>query len=472
MLLGMSTTRAIVVSLLLTSPALAQPVTNNPFPQPIEASQGVIAVNVVEFATIPDIQGTAARLMLMVDEPGTRRLFVNDMRGPLYAVSYDGRAVNLYLDVNAPQWGVNVNAGGRERGVQSFAFHPQFGQPGTPGYGKFYTFTDTGHMDPAPDFRAAGATANSHDTVLLEWTAKTATAAAYGGGAPRELFRLEQPFANHNAGHAAFNPTAAPGSPDFGLLYVGVADGGSGGDPLDLAQNRGSAFGKIFRIDPLGQNSANGKYGIPKDNPFVSQQGTLPEIWAIGVRNPQRFAWDAVSGRMYMADIGQNTVEEISPVTRGADLGWNTWEGSYRFVSREGVSPEGHRSDPAVTYPIVEWDQVDPLIQSSSMATMGVVYRHDAIAALRGRLLFGDGPSGEVFHVSADTPPQGGQDAIRRVLFRHNGQNRTLLQLLQDKAAAQGRQPVTRADLRFGPANEGRIFVLNKADSTVRMITP
>jgi glucose/arabinose dehydrogenase len=288
------------------------------------------------------------------------------------------------------------------------------------------------------------------------------------------LFRLEQPFANHNAGHITFNPTATPGSPDYGLLYIGVADGGSGGDPLDLAQNKSSAFGKIFRIDPLGKSSANGKYGIPDSNPFVNEKGTLGEIYAVGVRNPQRFAWDSANGRLFVADIGQNTVEEISQVTAGADLGWNTWEASFKFVSREGVDTTNPRADPKVTYPVVEWDQVDPILlqNNSSMATIGVVYRSDAIPALRGRLLFGDGPSGEIFHVSADGLPQGGQDAIRRILFKHNGQNRTLLQLIQEKASAQGREPVLRADLRFGPANDGRIFVLNKADSTVRMIVP
>jgi hypothetical protein len=458
---------------LLASPAFAQP-TLNPFPQPIPATEGAIAVNFVEFATIPDMEGTAARLMLMVDEPGTRRLFVNDMRGPLYAVSYDGKSVQLYLDINAPAWGVQVQSGGRERGFQSFAFHPQFSQAGTPGFGKLYTFTDTANMEPPPDFRPAGATGNTHDTVLLEWTAKTPTAATYDGGAPRELMRFEQPFANHNAGHVTFNPTAAPGSPDYGLLYIGVADGGSGGDPLNLAQNKASGFGKIFRIDPLGRSSRNGKYGIPTGNPFVKEQGALGEIYATGVRNPQRFAWDSSNGRLYLADIGQNTVEEVSPVVAGANLGWNIWEGSFQFVSREGVNTEKPRSDSKITYPIVEFDQIDPVLlqQGNSMATIGVVYRDKTIPALRGRLILGDGPSGEIFHVSADSLPQGGQDAIRRVLFRHNGQSRTLLQLIQEKAAAQGRQPVTRADLRFGPANDGRIFVLNKADSTVRMIVP
>ena len=122
--------------------ALAQTPTD-PFPTPIPATEGVIRVRFVEFASIPDIEGEAARMMLLVDEPGTRRMFVNDMRGPLYTVSYDGQTVTPYLDINAPKWGVSVQSIGRERGFQSFAVHPQFGQAGTPGFGKFYTWTDT-----------------------------------------------------------------------------------------------------------------------------------------------------------------------------------------------------------------------------------------------------------------------------------------------------------------------------------------
>ena len=178
-----------------------------------------------------------------------------------------------YLDISDPKWGVAVQSQGRERGVQSFALHPQFAQAGTPGFGKLYTYTDTSNQTPAPDFTTPNADARTHDTVLLEWTAKTPGAAAYDGEAPRELIRLRQPFANHNGGAIAFNPTARPGTADFGLLYMGIADGGSGGDPMKLAQNLGSAFGKIFRIDPLGKNGRGGKYGIPAANPFVSTAG-------------------------------------------------------------------------------------------------------------------------------------------------------------------------------------------------------
>ena len=264
-------------------PPVNTPFTNNPFPLPIPATAGVITVKYAEFATIPDISGEAPRMMRLLDEPATRRLFVNTMRGPLYSISYDGKTVTEYLDVNGKDWGVNVQFQGHERGVQSFAFHPQFNQRGTPGYGKLYTYTDTViPADPAAanmpraDFVPNGA-GHTHDLVLLEWTAKNPAAATYDGGPPREMFRIAKPFQNHNGGEIAFNPLAAPRSPDYGLLYIGVADGGSGGDPYKHAQNLKAIFGKILRIDPLGTNSANGKYGIPAVNPFVKnvEPGTL-----------------------------------------------------------------------------------------------------------------------------------------------------------------------------------------------------
>lgn len=410
--------------------------------------------------------------MLLVDEPGTRRLFVNDMRGPLYAVSYDGKTVTRYLDINQQEWGVPVQAMGRERGFQSFALHPTFGRPGTRGFGKFYTWLDTSNMAPAPDYSPlpGSTTPPTHDTVLLEWTARTPTAATYDGGPPRELLRLRQPFANHNAGQLGFNTTAAEASPDFGLLYVGVADGGSGGDPLRMAQNLGSPFGKILRIDPLGNSSANKKYGVPMGNPFVGTSGALPEIYAYGVRNPQRFGWDAKTGALFLADIGQNIVEEVSVVTAGANLGWNDWEGSYRYISRTEVGLTGLRADPKVVYPIVEWGQPDPLLQPQSAATGVVAYRGTRVPQLANLLIFGDNPSGEVFYVSADRLPAGGQDAIRRVLFPATGEALTFLQIIQAKNEAQGKKPAARADLRFGTGPDGRLFLLNKGDGTIREI--
>ena len=205
--------------------------TNDPFPQPIARDEGVIRVTLREFASLPDIAGVAARMMTLVEEPTSRRLFVSDMRGPLYALSADGKTVTPYLDISDPKWGVAVQSQGRERGMQSFVLHPQFAQAGTPGFGKLYTYTDSSNQTPAPDFTTPNEK-STHDTVLFEWTTKTPSAATYDGEAPRELIRLRQPFANHNGGMIAFNPTARPGAADFGLLYVGIGDGGSGGDPM------------------------------------------------------------------------------------------------------------------------------------------------------------------------------------------------------------------------------------------------
>jgi hypothetical protein len=462
--------RGVAAALLVASGALAQAPTD-PFPNPIPATEGVIRVRFVEFATIPDIEGEAPRMMNLVDEPGTKRMFVNTMRGPLYTESYDGKTVRPYVDINAQQWGVSVQANGRERGFQSFTVHPQFGQAGTPGYGKFYTWTDTTNTTPMPDFVPGGGT-NTHDTVLLEWTAKNASAATYDGGPPREMMRLEQPFANHNAGHISFNTLARQGAPDFGLLYVGVADGGNGGDPLNLAQNLGSIFGKVLRIDPLGKNSKNGKYGIPARNPFVGHAGALGEIYAFGVRNPQRFGWDPRNGNLFLADIGQDIVEELSMVPMGGNLGWNKWEGSFGFISRQAVDLNKRRSDPTVTYPVAEYGQLDPLLQTQSAVTGVHVYRSNAIPQLTNLLLFGDFPSGEIFYLQADKLPSGGQDGIRRILLTEGGEAKTFLKVIQEKNGKQGKKPTTRADLRFGAGPDAQVLLLNKHDGTIRLLVP
>jgi hypothetical protein len=143
-------------------------------------------------------------------------------------------------------------------------------------------------------------------------------------------------------------------------------------------------------------------------------------------------------------------VEEIGPVTAGANLGWNDWEGSYRYPRPRTASAWRTRGDPKVTYPIVDYGQLDPLFQPSSAAIGGLVYRANKIKQLSNLLLFGDNPSGEIFYVSADNLPKGGQSAIRRVLFNDKGTNKTLLQLIKEKkrragqAARHPRRPALR----------------------------
>ena len=443
---------------------------NNPFPAPIPATEGVIKVNFVEFASVPDAGTEAARMNLLLDEPGTRRIFVNTMQGLLYSVSYDGKTVRAYLDINDPKWGHPVQFMGSERGFHGFAFHPQFTQTGAPGYGKFYTYADTTDTTPMPDFVPSGA-GRTHDMIVLEWTAKDPRAAAYDGGAPRELFRIAHPFPNHNGGEIAFNPVARPGSPDFGLLYIGSADGGSGGDPYNHAQNLKSIFGKILRIDPLRRNSANGKYGIPPPNPFARNPDALGEIYSYGHRNPQRFSWDPKNGNMFEAEIGQNINEEVNQITAGGNYGWNVWEGSFKYFNRE-VSIEDQRGDPKMTFPIVDFDHTDPLFPTGRLAATGIyVYREKAIKQLTDMLIFGDNPSGELFYLNVDKLPKGGQN-FRRVLLNDKGEAKTLLQLVKEKNTQQGKPAATRADLRMGAGPNGQIFVLNKRDGTVRLLVP
>ncbi len=470
-------TYAIGVTLLYACSTAAQ-TTTDPFPTVIPAVDGSVTVNVVEFATLPDFEGQPARMMHMVREAGTGHLFVSDMNGLLFGVTDDGQLVTTYLDLNDPRWDVPVQQSGNERGFQSFAFHPQFSQSSEPGFGKFYTYVDTSNTTPVSDFTAGGG-GDTHDTVLLEWTATTPGAETYDGSPPRELMRFEQPFRNHNAGQLAFNPLLSAGDADFGFLYMGSADGGSGADPLGTGQNLAVAFGKILRIDPLGSNSSNGEYGIPEDNPYENdgRDDTLGEIYASGVRNPQRFNWDRQTGNLYVADIGQGTIEEISLVTSGANLGWNTWEGSFRFIGRLEVSLTDPRGESGFTYPITEWGHQDPLMlrrgsRSRAAVTGVVVYRRDEIRQLTNRLIFGDNPSGEVFFVDADDLPDGGQEPIRRILFRYDGKTQTLLQLIHDKNVDLSQDQASRAGLRFGTGFDEQVFLLNKGDGVVRLLVP
>jgi hypothetical protein len=472
----MQTARIILTGLaccLFATYAAAQAqLTNDPFPAPLEAARDIVAVDFVEFAKIPDAEGgQAPRLMHMAEAPGVQKYFFSTMRGALYSVSRDGKIVQPYIDINDPKWGVPVQFTGNERGLQSFAFHPQFSERGRPGYGKFYTWLDTSKISPTHDF-TSGAPSSTHDQVLLEWSAKDAQSAAYDGGAPREIIRTAHPFPNHNGGQIAFNPLAQPGGADFGLLYVGSADGGNGGDPMNLAQNLNSPFGKILRIDPLGANSKNKRYGIPASNPYAAdgKDDKLGEIYARGVRNPQRFTWDAKTGRMYVADIGQSAVEEISEVTAGANLGWNIWEASYRYTNRQ-VDVTGPRAGAGMTWPIAEYDHKDPILLGSNVAVTGVaVYRDRAIPQLADLLIFGDNPSGEIFYIKADAPSQGGPGAIRRILLNDGGKQKTLLQVINDKGKAEGKPAKTRVDLRFGFGGHGEIFVMNKQDGLIRRL--
>ena len=196
----------------------------------------------------------------------------------------------------------------------------------------------------------------------------------------RLLLKIDQPYANHNGGGIELGPD--------GLLYIGTGDGGAGGDPERRALNLGSLLGKMLRIDPAPGDGQG--YSIPSDNPFVGVDGARPEIWAVGLRNPWRFSFDRVTNDLWIADVGQNDWEEIDVAWaqdgggRGMNFGWSAFEGTHRYnddQSATGVSP-----------PIHEYRHGDMGCSISG----GVLYRGEAIPALKGWYVYGDYCSGQI----------------------------------------------------------------------------
>jgi glucose/arabinose dehydrogenase len=198
------------------------------------------------------------------------------------------------------------------------------------------------------------------------------------------LLTVEQPFPNHNGGQLAFGPD--------GYLYLGLGDGGSGGDPQGNGQNPATLLGSIVRIDVNGDEP----YAIPADNPFADGAGGAPEVFLYGLRNPWRFSFDRGTGQLWIADVGQNAYEEIDRVDpaadAGANLGWNLMEASHCFVA--GCSPEG------LVLPITEYGR-----DAGCSVTGGFVYRGTAIEGLAGWYLFSDYCSGLIFGVPSDAAP-------------------------------------------------------------------
>jgi glucose/arabinose dehydrogenase len=193
----------------------------------------------------------------------------------------------------------------------------------------------------------------------------------------REILYVHQPFANHNGGEVLFGPD--------GDLYIGLGDGGSGGDPLGNGQNLGTLLGKILRVRPTPDGPA--PYEVPQDNPFVGMVGAQPEIWVYGLRNPWRFSFDRRTGDLWIGDVGQSSWEEVDrlgPHEGGANLGWNRMEGSHPY--NNGSPPPG--AEP----PVYDYPHGD----GACVVTGGYVYRGRALPELRGDYLFADFCTGKL----------------------------------------------------------------------------
>lgn len=273
----------------------------------------------------------------------------------------------------------NPGSSNDERGLLGMAFHPNF--PTDPRVFLFYTATQSGLglVDRVSYFRlAAGGT--TLDT-----------------GSEVVLFNVDDPESNHNGGHIAFGPD--------GMLYIGIGDGGSGGDPFGAignGQNLRTLLGKMLRID-VGNSSATA-YTIPANNPFVGGQrcnlngtsttATCPEIYAYGLRNPWRWSFDRVSGELWLADVGQSTLEEVNRVVSGGNYGWRCFEGTNAFNATCG--PNAGSALP----PIAQYGR-----SAGFSITGGYVYRGSAIPSLVGRYVFADFGTGNLWHIARDTTP-------------------------------------------------------------------
>lgn len=452
---------AFLLAMLPALTAVAQTpgtVASNPFANGI--TQGAI-VGISDVVALPNSSGARARMNSAAQSPNGR-FFVVDQRGPIYSLS--GSTATPFLDVSTLGLGL-LNDNG-ERGLSTIAFHPQYTTVGTPGYGKFYLAFSTSSSGTTPDSQVSNL--RTHDEAVYEFTNSIPLSAAYSAAvAPREVLRIARPGTNHNGGQVGFNPNATPGSSDYGLLYISTGDSGGGGDPQAVAQNNNSLMGKILRIDPLGTGggSTGTKYGIAAGNVFAADgnSATRGEIYATGFRNPQRFSWDTVNGKLYAGDVGQGKIEEIDVITNGANYGWGQREGRFQYVNTGTVAYPPNPENPLYTQPIFEYDH-----DEGSAVSGGFVYRGTAIPALTGKYVFGDLVNGRIFYGDAEQV-FGGQAALSELRLTENGTTtKTLLQILNETAGV----TATRVDLRLGQDAAGNLYVLNKQDGVVRVLIP
>ena len=339
--------RRLAAALLLSLAACSDDDGTSPTPTP-SASTGTGACSATPIAGTPALTTTrvADGLVQPVDlqaPRGDRRLFIVEQPGRIRVVRDGALLATPFLDITA-----RVLAGG-ERGLLGLAFHPQYGTNGR----FFVNYTD-----------------RSGDTHIAEFRVSNNENVA-DPGTERLILFVEQPFANHNGGGLAFGPD--------GMLYIGLGDGGSGGDPFRNGQNFATPLGKMLRVDVT---STTAPFTVPPDNPFVGRAGAFPSIWALGLRNPWRFAFDSATGDLYIGDVGQNQVEEIDfqPARRGGDnYGWNTMEGTRCFSPGSGCNRTG------LALPILEYTHSE-----GCSVTGGVVYRGCRMPGYAGTYFYGD----------------------------------------------------------------------------------
>ena len=295
----------------------------------------------VHLAAVPGGGGD----LVVVEQEGVIRRFDPGAR----------RGGRVFLDIRD-----RVATGGGEEGLLSVAFHP--------GYRKnrrFYVY-----------YSAHG----PRRSVIAGFRAPFSGRGAADPSLGSMVLEAPQPFANHNGGQLAFGPD--------GMLYIGLGDGGAGGDPHGNGQNLRTLLGAILRID-VDRRDVGKAYAVPPDNPFARAAGGIRgEIWAYGLRNPWRFSFDSATGELYAADVGQNALEEVHRIVKGGNHGWNTMEGTSCFRPPAGCQKRG------LILPISQYGR-----SMGRSITGGFVYRGKAIRALRGHYLFADYASGHLWSI-------------------------------------------------------------------------
>ncbi len=296
---------------------------------------------------------------------GAAGLYVAEQDGVLYEVA-GGGAVTSILDLRD-----RVQRSGNEEGLLSVALDPGFASNRA-----VWVYYSAG---------------SPRRTVLARFT-RSADGPTIDRGSALVVLEVPQPFSNHNGGAIRFGPD--------GMLYLGLGDGGSGGDPTGNGQNLGTLLGSIIRID-VREATTERPYTVPADNPFVGREGARGEIWAYGLRNPWRMSFDAATGTLWVGDVGQNAVEEIDRATRGGNFGWNVTEGDSCYRPTEGCERTGF-VPPVVTY-----------THGGGRCSIvgGPVYRGTRVPEISGAYIYGDTCSGEVWAISAAPTGQAGQPA-------------------------------------------------------------
>jgi glucose/arabinose dehydrogenase len=293
---------------------------------------------------------------------GSQRNFVAIQQGTIHVFPNDPNAekTKIFLDINKK---VFYSDQENEQGLLGLAFHPNYKKNGE--FFVFYTLRQPRLTNVISRFRVSKDDPDRADPESEE-----------------ELFRITHPFWNHDGGTICFGPD--------GYLYVVLGDGGAANDPFKNGQNLKTLLGKILRID-VDKREGNRKYGIPKDNPFVERKDAAPEIWAYGVRNPWRIAFDRQTGRLWAGDVGQNLYEEIDLIVKGGNYGWNVREGLHPF-GESGVGPRADLIEPI-------WEYHHDIGKS---ITGGLIYRGKQLPELEGHYLYGDYVSGRIWALKYD----------------------------------------------------------------------